>query len=127
MNAPAHSGNDDSLSLEDVLEDPAESPFELCRHEEVRAKVEAGLREVPEPYRTAVVLRDIEGLSYEEMAQVLEVTLGTVKSRLMRGREALRSRLVPYVEQVGEELGLSPSAKKKRSPQPKLKEVEAKP
>ena len=127
MSAPADSRNEDSLCLEDVLEDKTESPFEFCRHEEVRARVEAELREVPEPYRTAVVLRDLEGLSYEEMAQVLEVTLGTVKSRLMRGREALRTRLVPYVEQVGEELGLNPSAKKKRSAQPKLKEIEAKP
>jgi RNA polymerase sigma-70 factor (ECF subfamily) len=81
---------------------------------------------VPEPYRTAVVLRDIEGLSYEEMAHVLGVTLGTVKSRLMRGREALRQKLVPYVEQCGEELGLTTAAKKKRagSASP-IKEVEA--
>jgi RNA polymerase sigma-70 factor, ECF subfamily len=81
---------------------------------------------VPEPYRTAVVLRDIEGLAYDEMAEVLGVTLGTVKSRLMRGRDALRQRLVPFVEEVGDDLGLVSTAKRKKSPQAKLQEVEAK-
>jgi RNA polymerase sigma-70 factor (ECF subfamily) len=127
MSAPTDPGNEESLCLEDTLVDTGESPFEHCAHEQVRAKVEEELRNVPEPYRTAVVLRDIEGLSYEEMAEVLNVTLGTVKSRLMRGREALRQKLVPYIEQVGDELGISPTAKKKkaRSVGPMI-EVEAK-
>jgi len=127
MSAPVNAGNEDSLLLEDTLVDEHESPFEHCAHDEVRAKVEAELRAVPEPYRTAVVLRDIEGLSYEEMAQVLGVTLGTVKSRLMRGRDALRQKLVPYVEECGEELGLTSVAKKKRAGSAgPMKEVEAK-
>jgi RNA polymerase sigma-70 factor (ECF subfamily) len=62
---------------------------------------------VPEPYRTTLILRDLEEMSYEEIAEVLEVSLGTVKSRLTRGREALRQRLAPYVREVGNELGLS--------------------
>lgn len=95
-----------ALGLKDRLVDRHESPFESASHEEVRAKVERELRQVPEPYRTAVILRDIEGLSYEEVAEVLGVSLGTVKSRLMRGREALKKRLQPYVEEVGSELGL---------------------
>ena len=126
MSAPTDPKNDESLCLEDTLVDAGESPFEQCMHAEVRAKVEAELRNVPEPYRTAVVLRDIEGLAYEEMAHVLGVTLGTVKSRLMRGREALRQRLVPFVEEVGDDLGLVAFAKKKKAPQAKLQEVEAK-
>jgi len=89
------------LCLRETLVDHGESPFEQCAHEEVRAKVEAELAQVQEPYRTAVILRDIEGLSYEEIADVLEVSLGTVKSRLIRGREALRKRLLPYMEQSG--------------------------
>jgi RNA polymerase sigma-70 factor, ECF subfamily len=52
-----------------------------------------------------VVLRDIEGLSYEEIADVLEISLGTVKSRLIRGRDALKKRLEPYVRQLGLEVG----------------------
>ena len=69
--------------------------------DEVRAHVEAGLREIPEPYRAAVVLRDLEGLSYEEIAEVLEISLGTVKSRLMRGREHLRKRLERFAKDAG--------------------------
>ncbi len=101
------------LGLKDTLVDSAPSPFEDAAHEEVRAKVERELRQVPEPYRTVVVLRDIEELSYEEIAEVLQISLGTVKSRLMRGRMALKQRLEAYVREVGEELGLhSPSGNK---------------
>ena len=70
------------------------------------ARVEEELRKVPEPYRTAVILRDIEEMSYEEIAEITEVSLGTVKSRLTRGREALKQRLVAYVREVGPQLGL---------------------
>jgi len=93
-------------ALHETLVDPGQSPFENAAQEEVRAKVEAELRQVQEPYRTTVILRDIEGLSYEEIAEILEVSLGTVKSRLMRGREALKKRLAAYAQEVGPELGL---------------------
>jgi len=93
-------------ALRDTLVHSGDTPFDSVAHEEVRAKVEAELRMVPEPYRTTVILRDIEGLSYEEIAEILEVSLGTVKSRLMRGREALKKRLSTYVREVGPELGL---------------------
>jgi RNA polymerase sigma-70 factor (ECF subfamily) len=73
---------------------------------EVRARVEMELRKVPEPYRSTVILRDLEDMSYEEIAEVLEISLGTVKSRLTRGREALKRRLAGYVREVGPELGL---------------------
>jgi RNA polymerase sigma-70 factor (ECF subfamily) len=59
--------------------------------------IEAVLREVPEPYRTTVVLRDIEGFAYEEVAEILNIQLGTVKSRLMRGRAHLKQRLAPLM------------------------------
>ena len=62
---------------------------------------------MPEPYRTTLILRDLEEMSYEEIAEVLEISLGTVKSRLTRGREALRQRLAPYVREAGTELGLT--------------------
>ena len=86
--------------------DSADSPFENAAHEEVRARVEMELRQIPEPYRTTVILRDIEEMSYEEVAEITEVSLGTVKSRLTRGRDALRQRLTEYVRQSGRELGL---------------------
>lgn len=95
-----------SLGLKDTLVDGRDSPFDSVAQAEVRAKVEEELKHVPEPYRTTVILRDIEEMSYEEIAEILEVSLGTVKSRLTRGREALRKRLTEYAREVGPELGL---------------------
>ena len=90
-----------------ALTDHADSPFDNVAHREVQARVEEELRKVPEPYRTTLILRDLEEMSYEEIAEVLEISLGTVKSRLTRGRQALRQRLASYVREVGNELGLS--------------------
>jgi len=91
---------------EERLVDPGESPFENFAHAEVRAAVERALRDVPEPFRTALVLRDLEEMSYEEIAEVLQISLGTVKSRITRGRDGLRKRLLGYVQEAGRELGL---------------------
>jgi RNA polymerase sigma-70 factor (ECF subfamily) len=94
------------FSGEDRLVDPGESPFEKFAHGEVRVAVERALHHVPEPYRTALILRDLEEMSYEEIAEVLSISLGTVKSRITRGRDALRKKLTEYVREVGPELGL---------------------
>jgi RNA polymerase sigma-70 factor (ECF subfamily) len=94
-------------AMQVALTDPADSPFDNVAHHEVQQRVEEELRKVPEPYRTALILRDLEEMSYEEIAEVLEISLGTVKSRLTRGRDALRQRLTPYVREVGNELGLT--------------------
>jgi RNA polymerase sigma-70 factor (ECF subfamily) len=93
-------------SVRDTLVDDSESPFDMVVHEEVRARVEEELRQVSEPYRTTVILRDLEEMSYEEIAEITQVSLGTVKSRLTRGREALRRRLTGYVVEHAEQLGL---------------------
>ncbi len=77
------------------LEDLAASPFDQLATREVQAVVHRALRAVPEVFRSAVILRDLEGLSYEEVAEVLEVSVGTVKSRILRGRRALREVLEP--------------------------------
>jgi RNA polymerase sigma-70 factor, ECF subfamily len=69
------------------------SPFDQAAQQEVRECVEAALRQLPKSYRAVVVLREIEGFSYDEIADLLQVNLGTVKSRLMRGRAALRALL----------------------------------
>ncbi len=95
-----------SGSGEDRLVDPGESPFEKFAHTEVRAAVAQALQQVPEPYRTALILRDLEDMSYDEIAEVLSISLGTVKSRITRGRDALRKKLTEYVREVGPELGL---------------------
>jgi RNA polymerase sigma-70 factor (ECF subfamily) len=105
---PCEGETEPSLGLKDLLADKGESPFDCAVHEEVRARVEEELRQVAEPYRTTVILRDLEEMSYEEIAEITEVSLGTVKSRLTRGREALKQRLVPYIREVGAQLGLQP-------------------
>ena len=96
-------------AIGETLADEAKSPLENVYDEELRRRVEVELRSVPEPYRTAVILRDIEELSYEEIAQVLNIRLGTVKSRLMRGRDALRKRLARHLPAFGVELPAAPA------------------
>ena len=66
---------------------------------ETRELIDRGLRQLPEKYRLPVILKDVEGLSYEEIADVLHCELGTVKSRLSRGREQLRRFLTPLLEE----------------------------
>jgi RNA polymerase sigma-70 factor (ECF subfamily) len=83
------------VRLKEMLVDAGESPYEMAVHAENRARVEAALRQVPEPYRTTLILRDIEGFVYEEVAEIQGVNLGTVKSRLVRGRAALKAILRP--------------------------------
>ncbi|HET8667958.1 MAG TPA: sigma-70 family RNA polymerase sigma factor, partial [Terriglobales bacterium] len=100
---PADSGETSEqgpgLALKDTLVDERVSPFDNIVQVEIKARVEEELKQVQEPYRTTVILRDIEELSYEEIAEVMETSLGTVKSRLMRGREALKKRLELYMRQ----------------------------
>src|SRR6202166_2501595 len=91
-------------AMQNALTDTNDSPFDSLAHREVQQRVDAELRKVSEPYRTALILRDLEEMSYEEIAEVLQISLGTVKSRLTRGRHALKQRLAPYVRQVGGEL-----------------------
>src|SRR5579864_3755707 len=79
------------------FEDCGASPFEELASREVEQLVHHALGEVSPVFRAAVILRDLEGLSYEEVADVLEVSVGTVKSRILRGRRALREILEPVL------------------------------
>jgi len=81
-------------TYQDVIPDPTRSPFESASDHETHELIERGLATLNPKFRAAVVLRDLEDLSYEEIADVLQVSLGTVKSRILRGREALREALV---------------------------------
>ncbi len=85
-------GSESSNSL-DYTPDPGRSPYDQAVDSETRALIERALTRINPIFRTAVVLRDIQNLSYEEIAEILQVSLGTVKSRILRGREALRHEL----------------------------------
>ncbi len=87
-----------SRSYSETLSDPSRSPYELAVGSETHALIESALLELNPTFRTAVILRDIEDLSYEEIADILQISLGTVKSRILRGREALRKTLAGRLE-----------------------------
>jgi RNA polymerase sigma-70 factor (ECF subfamily) len=106
MEPPENTEYSVSSSINAALVDKHKSPFDNVSDHEVQSRVEEELRKVSEPYRTAVVLRDIEDLSYDEIAEITQVSLGTVKSRITRGRDALRKRLTQYAREVGPEMGL---------------------
>lgn len=82
---------------EQGLEDPQERFFDGIVDEEVLRAVD----DLPEVFREAIVLSDIEGLNYQETAQVLGIPVGTVKSRLFRGRRMLKARLYRYAVDMG--------------------------
>lgn len=80
------------------LEDSGPSPFQIAFNRERHVLIEGALNEINPTFREALVLREIEDCSYEEIAEILQISLGTVKSRILRGREALRKQLAGRVE-----------------------------
>lgn len=99
--ASDHDEEHTSFGMKDSLVDEGKTPLQNVYDEELKARVEIELKALTEPYRTTVILRDIEELSYEQIAEVMQTSLGTVKSRLVRGREALRKRLERHLSAFG--------------------------
>lgn len=83
------------------IEDSGATPFERLAARETQSAVRSALAQLPDVYRSAVILRDLEGLSYEEVAEVLETSVATVKTRILRGRRALRELLDPFLHAPG--------------------------
>ena len=92
LDAPTSDENDTPLSAGLVNEGASDPEQQALARERERALLSA-LSTLSRPYREVIVLRDIEGMSYEEVAQALDMNIGTVKSRLSRGRDELRRRL----------------------------------
>jgi RNA polymerase sigma-70 factor (ECF subfamily) len=89
---------DAGRGFEEWIPDPGRSPFDAALDQETHAMIEDALAEVNPTFRAALILREMEGLSYEEIGEILNVSLGTVKSRILRGREALRKNLAERLE-----------------------------
>ncbi|MHB0997957.1 MAG: sigma-70 family RNA polymerase sigma factor [Armatimonadota bacterium] len=80
------------------IPDTADGPEALTLSGELDSKMQTALDTLSPDFRMTVILSDIEGLSYEEISDVMKCSIGTVRSRLHRGRKLLRSRLKPYLE-----------------------------
>jgi RNA polymerase sigma-70 factor (ECF subfamily) len=87
----------DQYELQARLKD-GETPEHLVLTEEIRQTVNGAMKELPDDLRTAIVLREIDGLSYEEIAAAMECPVGTVRSRIFRAREAIDRKLRPIFD-----------------------------
>jgi len=79
--------------------DTAPTPEQAVENSELKARLSSAIQELPQDMRTAVVLRDVQGFSYESIADIMSINIGTVKSRINRGREKLRMILSGGAEQ----------------------------
>lgn len=79
--------------VERQLVDESDTPLETVEKRELQAEIQAGINSLDDEFRLAVVLRDLQGHSYEEIAEIMGVSIGTVKSRISRGRRALKEKL----------------------------------
>jgi RNA polymerase sigma-70 factor (ECF subfamily) len=86
-------GFEDGDQLRDI-----NTPESMLMSKEIGATVQAAMEELPDDLRTAIELREIEGLSYEEIANIMNCPIGTVRSRIFRAREAIAAKLRPLLE-----------------------------
>jgi RNA polymerase sigma-70 factor (ECF subfamily) len=98
LDAPRPGGGDQATGLADRLVSPDASPDQIAQRHETRQQVLTCLGQLDAEARALLVLRDIEGMDYQQMADVLEVPLGTLKSKLFRARLTLRERLLAAIK-----------------------------
>ena len=89
---PDGKAHPDAIALGDV------AGFLADNREQIGETVNVAMEALPEELRTAIVLREIEGLSYEEIAAIMECPIGTVRSRIFRAREAISEKLKPLLD-----------------------------
>jgi RNA polymerase sigma-70 factor, ECF subfamily len=95
LDAPLQRDKHEQISWELPSNEP--SPVERLTTEEFYERLRVAIADLPDSFRTTIVLREIEGLSYEEIAEITNVSLGTVKSRIARARSRLQLQLQPYL------------------------------
>lgn len=93
----SHGDDDETSRVENELSDGA-TPEALMASREIATAVNAAIEALSEDLRQAITLREIEGLSYEEIADVMNCPIGTVRSRIFRAREAIATRLRPLLD-----------------------------
>ncbi len=86
-----------AFSLKSVLQDPKCKPPEKCMSHELEKLIKKAITELPDQFRIAIVLRELQGLSYEEIAEATNASVGTVKSRISRARLKLQDGLKAYI------------------------------
>ena len=85
-----------SIENADPLSDPQPDPSDVLEKKEIRERVQSALNQLDPEDAEVILLRDLQDIPYDEVARVLEIPIGTVKSRLHRARRALKSRLASY-------------------------------
>ena len=98
LDAPMAGSDDDGPSATQDVPDWSQEPLKQFGRKELGGQIQAALERLPPKLRSAVILHDVEGLPYEEIARIEKVPLGTVKSRIFNARVALRDHLRPYME-----------------------------
>ncbi len=99
LERPIRTSSGDEL-VRDV-EDDARGPAELAEQHELGGEIARAIADLPIKYRVAFVLRDVQGHSYERIAEIVGVPLGTIKSRVNRARSRFKDLMQPYVEALG--------------------------
>jgi RNA polymerase sigma-70 factor (ECF subfamily) len=99
LDEPAYETNEDQSPARDIP-DASDMPDKQALNSELDRKIQQAIQNLPEQFRTIIVLREIQGLSYEEIASLTETNIGTVKSRLARARLKLQEVLEPYLKEI---------------------------
>lgn len=113
LDAPIGGDDDGDNRGPQEVADERPLPLQILEGHELRARLHEALAQLPDNYRTVIVLRDIEGLSYDEIARVTDSSLEAIKSRLFRARGTLRQLLAPYLQ--GSEAQSSPNTSTRTS------------
>jgi len=98
MDDNSYDHDEETLSKTKDIPDPARLPDEKTLGFELNNKIQEAVENLPEQFRLVIVLREVQGLSYEEIAEITKTNIGTVKSRLARARAKLQEKIKPYLE-----------------------------